>query len=75
VLGKAGVANLRHNVEERQAAANAFATRLRPTFDGMKVRGLSQRAMVQELNSIGVPAPKGGAWQLAQVQRVICRLS
>lgn len=75
VLGKAGAKNLRPNIEERKSAANAFAERLRPIFDGMKVRGLSQRGMVEELNNVGVPAPKGGAWMLSQVQRVIRRLS
>lgn len=74
VLGKAGMANLRPNIEERQSVANAFAERLRPTFNSMKERGLSQRAMVVELNSIGVPAAKGGDWKLAQVQRVTARL-
>lgn len=74
VWGVAGAANLRPNIEERQIAANAFAEKLRHTFDGMKARGLSQRAMIDELNSIGVPAPKGGAWQLSQVQRVMSRM-
>jgi DNA invertase Pin-like site-specific DNA recombinase len=74
VLGKSGAANLRSNIEERQSAANAFAEKLRPTFESMKERHLPQRGMVVELNSIGVPAPKGGAWQLAQVQRVFVRL-
>lgn len=74
VLGKAGAANLRPNIEERQQAACAFADKLRHTFDGMKARGLPQRAMAAELNSIGVPAPRGGQWGLAQVQRVIERL-
>jgi DNA invertase Pin-like site-specific DNA recombinase len=75
VLGKAGADNLRPNIEERQHAADAFADKLRPMFDGMKSRGLSQRGMVAELNSIGVPAPKGGAWRLSQVQRVLGRLA
>ena len=57
VLGKAGPANLRSNIEERQSLAKAHAERLRPTFDSMKARRLSQRRMVAELNSIGVPAP------------------
>lgn len=74
VLGAAGSDNLRANVEERQRAANAFAARLRPLFDGMKGRGLSQRAMVEELNAVGVPAPKGGPWRLSQVQRVLARI-
>ncbi len=74
-LGKAGATNLRPNVRERQDAALAFAEKLRPLFDGMRVRGLSQRAMTEELNSVGVPAPQGGIWRLSQVQRVIGRLA
>lgn len=73
VLGKAGAANLRPNLEERQRAANAFAEKLRPMFESMKARGLSQRGMVAELNSISVPTPNGGKWLLATVQRVIDR--
>ena len=75
VLGKAGMANLRPNIEARQGVANAFAERLRPTFKYMEERGLSQRAMVAELNSIRIPAAKGGDWKLAQVQRVIKQLA
>lgn len=74
VLGKAGANNLRPNIEMRQEVANAFAERLRGVFHGMNVRNLSQREMVRELNEIGVPAPKGGKWQLSQAQRVIERL-
>lgn len=74
VLGRAGAANLRPNIEERQTCANAFAAKLRPMFSDMKARGLTQRGMAKELNSIGVPAPMGGAWQLAQIQRLIRRI-
>jgi DNA invertase Pin-like site-specific DNA recombinase len=73
VLGKAGAANLRPNIEERQKAANAFARKLRPTFESMKARRMSQRSMVMELNAIGVPAQKGGGWSLSQVQRIFRR--
>lgn len=73
VLGRAGANNLRPNVEARQRIADGFAVKLRPLFDGMQARGLSQRAMVAELNSIGVPANNGGRWGLSQVQRVIRR--
>jgi DNA invertase Pin-like site-specific DNA recombinase len=74
LLGKAGAANLRPNIEERKRNADAFVEKLRPLFNGMKARGLSQRAIVAELNSVGVPAPKGGVWMLSQVQRVIQRV-
>ena len=73
-LGKAGPANLRPNIEQRQAQADGFAEKLRPLFAGMVARQLSQRAMVVELNQVGVPAPRGGAWRLSQVQRVLGRL-
>lgn len=74
VLGKAGAANLRPNIEARKSAANDFVVKLRPLFDGMEARELSQRAMVRDLNSVGVPAPNGGVWRLSQVQRVFQRL-
>ena len=74
VLGKAGAANLRPNIEERQCAANAFAENLRPMFESMQARGLSQRGMVDELNKISVPAPTGGRWLLSTAQRVMKRL-
>lgn len=73
VLGKAGLANLRPNIEQRQQNADAYALRLRPTLDAMKARGLTQREMAAELNSIGVPAPKGGQWRHSQVQRIFAR--
>lgn len=74
-LGAAGASNLRRNVEVRQEAADAFAERLRRVLEGFKARGLSQRAMVAELNKLGIKTPAGGeTWALAQVQRVLKRL-
>lgn len=70
-LGKAGPMNLRPNIKARQDAAAQFAEKLRPTFEGMKLRRLKQREMVDELNRIGTPARKGGTWRLSQVQRVL----
>lgn len=75
VLGKAGANNLRPNIEARQKFANDFAERLRPLFNGMKARNLSQRAMMGELNAVGVPAPRGGRWMLSQIQRTLIRLA
>ena len=72
-LGRAGPTNLKRNIEQRQQAADDFAVKLSPLLDSMKARGLTQRAMVAELNAIGVPAPKGGQWGLSQVQRVLAR--
>jgi DNA invertase Pin-like site-specific DNA recombinase len=73
-LGRSGATNLRPNVEARQKVAENFADKLRPLFEGMNARGLSQRGMVAELNGVGVPAPQGGNWRLSQVQRVLARL-
>jgi DNA invertase Pin-like site-specific DNA recombinase len=73
--GVSAADNLKPNLEARKASADAFADKLRPTFKAMRDRGLSQRAMVAELNSIGVPTAKGAAWTLIQVQRVIARLA
>lgn len=72
-LGTAGAANLRSNIEQRQQQAATFAAKLHGTLQGMKARGLSQRAMVEELNQIGVPAASGGKWSLVQIQRVIAQ--
>lgn len=74
ILGKAGAANLKPNLEARKDAAKVFAEKLRPTFNDMKARGLSQRGMAAELNDIGVRTPKGGEWKLTQIQRVLARL-
>jgi DNA invertase Pin-like site-specific DNA recombinase len=74
ILGAAGAANLRPNVEARQAEAQEFVNRLAGLFMGFKARKLSQRMMVGELNGLGLKAPRGGAWSLSQVQTVIKRL-
>lgn len=73
-LGTAGRLNLRPNIEARQAAANQFADKLRGLFVGFRVQGLSQRAMVVELNALGIKTARGGLWSLAQVQRTLERL-
>jgi DNA invertase Pin-like site-specific DNA recombinase len=72
--GVSGRLNLRPNIEARKQAADAFAAKLRPLFDAMRARGLSQRKMTRELNEIGLATPNGGQWRLAQVQRVLARL-
>ena len=74
-LGAAGPLNLKPNIEERKQVADAFATKLRPLFDSMKGRGLSQREMTAELNELEIKAPRGGAWSLIQVQRTLARQS
>lgn len=73
--GTAGRANLRPNIEQRQQGADAFAEKLKGCIEGMQTRGLSQRAMVAELNALGVKTPTGKAWSLTQLQRTITRIT
>lgn len=74
VLGKAGAENLRPNVEQRQQQSKDFAKTLGGLFDGFKLRGLTQRQMVEELNGLGIKTARGGSWGLVQVQRVMQKL-
>jgi DNA invertase Pin-like site-specific DNA recombinase len=75
VLGAAGPSNLRANVEQRQQEADAFAQRMRSVITSLRASGLSQRAVVEELNRLGVKTAAGCEWSLIQVQRTIARLS
>lgn len=72
-LGVAGAANLQPNIKVRQAAADGFAQKMRGQIEGFKLRGLSQRQMVAELNTLGVRTANGSEWSLIQLQRVIKR--
>lgn len=74
VLGRAGPTNLKRNIESRVLAANDFAAKLAGLIEGCVARGLSQRAMVAEFNLLGIAAPRGGAWSLSQLQRLLARL-
>ena len=71
ILGATGPANLKRHTQERQAAAEAFSARLMPLLNGFASQWLTRRAMVVELNDLGVKAPRGGTWSLGQVQRVM----
>ncbi|UKD12816.1 recombinase family protein [Burkholderia aenigmatica] len=74
VLSATGPGNLKRNIEARQEAADAFAGSLSCVLGGFRAAGLSQRAMVTELNKLGVKTARGGEWSLAQLQRVLARL-
>ncbi|MDO8715121.1 MAG: recombinase family protein [Polynucleobacter sp.] len=71
VLGATGPANLKRHAVQRQEAACAFSTRLKPLLTGFAAQGLTRRAMVVQLNDLGIKAPRGGTWSLGQVQRVV----
>lgn len=70
VLGATGPQNLLRHVEQRKADAEAFRERLRPVLEGFTAQGMSRRAMVVQLNALGIRAAGGGAWSLAQLQRM-----
>jgi DNA invertase Pin-like site-specific DNA recombinase len=73
-LGTAGSRNLRHINDRRHAYAMEHAIRVKSIIQGMQSRGLAQRAIVAELNNLGLKAPRGGAWHLPTLQRVLARL-
>lgn len=73
-LGQTGPENLRANIDERVSAANAFADKLSGVLTAMKQTGLSQRAIVDQLNKLEIKTPRGGQWSLVQLQRVVNRL-
>lgn len=70
VLGTTGPANLERHNNLRQEAAQAFRNRLKPVLSGFIAQGLSRRAIVSQLNVLGIKAPRGGMWSLGQVQRI-----
>ena len=56
-------------------AANARAPALVPTVRKLKARGfISQRALADELNRKGIPAPRGGRWYQTTVAKTLTRL-
>lgn len=73
-LGEAGPKNLKPNIEERQLKAKSFRERISVILEGFKLQNLSQRKMAEELNNLGIKAPRGGDWTLIQLQRVISRM-
>ena len=73
VLGATGRANLRQNLEARTGAANDFAMKLSGVLQGFAVAKMTQRQMVAQLNALEIRTVRGGAWSLAQLQRVLKR--
>jgi DNA invertase Pin-like site-specific DNA recombinase len=71
---KLGNPNLTVDNRARSKKAQEFAARLQDTLAAFNRQGMSQRAMVAELNKLRVGAPRGGMWSLVQLQRVLARL-
>jgi hypothetical protein len=51
-LGQSGSMNLKSNIAHRQKEARTFAEKLLGQVEGFRLRGLSQREMVSELNKL-----------------------
>jgi DNA invertase Pin-like site-specific DNA recombinase len=73
-LGVKGAENLRQVNDQRHGYAQEHANKLRSVITGLRAQGLSQRAIAAKLNELGIEAPRGGAWHLPTVQRVMVRL-
>jgi len=71
---KLGNPRIRELNRDPARKASEFARQMRGTLDAMHAVGLTQRAMVAELNKMGVRTARGGTWSLAQLQRVLKRL-
>ena len=74
-MGVIGTTNLKPHNQQHQYVARAFSARLMPVLKGFVSQGLSRRAMVVQLNDLGITAPRGGAWSLGQLQRLVQSLS
>lgn len=57
----------------RAASAAEFAKKVYPTIAAFLAQDLSQRAIVEKLNAVGIKTANGGEWGLIQLQRVIAR--
>ena len=56
---------------KRSEAADAFRERMRPDIARLVGQGFSLQAIAAELNRLGLPSNRGGAWHPAGVRRVL----
>ncbi len=63
-LGATRPANLRQTNERRVKEAAAFNERMRPVIEGFVWQGLTRRQIVDQLNGLGLSAPRCGRWSL-----------
>lgn len=71
VLGNPNLAEI--NVD-RAREADAFAEKLAIVLGAFQAQGMTQRAMVAELNGLGLKTRQGREWSLMQLQRTLARL-
>ena len=71
---KLGNPNLQRDNKVKQERAQKFAESLRTTLEAYVAQGMTQRAIVDELNHVGIKTRRGGRWSLIQLQNVLKRL-
>lgn len=71
---KLGNPNLQRDNKVKQERAQKFAESLRTTLESYVAQGMTQRAIVDELNNVGIKTRRGGRWSLIQLQNVLKRL-
>jgi len=71
---KLGNPNLKRDDKIKQKKAQRFAKSLHTTLEGYVSQGMTQRAIVNELNHVGIKTRRGGQWSLIQLQNVMKRL-
>jgi DNA invertase Pin-like site-specific DNA recombinase len=57
--------------EAKKAAAAAFADRVRPEVERMRLAGLNLSRIAERLDAIQVPTSRGGKWTATAVRRIL----
>lgn len=60
--------------EVQRAQAYGFAQGLRASLERMERDGMSASAIARELNTLGIPTPRGGIWRANSVLNTLSRL-
>ena len=60
-------------IQSNQQRADAYAKRLLSLILDQQAQGASYGSIAQNLNRVGVPAPKGGLWHPTQISRILAR--
>jgi DNA invertase Pin-like site-specific DNA recombinase len=60
-------------IETRKAKADAHAATVRAILEDYQRKGMSLRAMAEELNRLGMPTARGGQWYAATIRNALQR--
>ena len=63
------------SVESRRRRQKQHDQQVRPVIERLAKKGLGLGSIANNLNTMGIPAPRGGKWHGVQVSRVMVRLS